>query len=302
MDIRIVRFLFYTTRPIELLGGMLVYVLGVGIAHYLGIPIDRARMVLGQAWVTTFQLGFHFLAAFFLFPSKPGYGNRISIPVNEGEQDLFIRRDVFLWSAFAAFSAATSLILILMNAKEFNGSILILQGIFLLAVILYCVPPFRLVYSGYGEIIRSIIMANLIPALAFVLQYKDIHRLVGMSTFPLTMVHLAMLLAVEFPDYLVNLKRGNQTLLIRLGWERGMSLHNLLILSAFLLVGIAMVFGLPVTIAFPVFFVFPLGLFQIWYMTRIAKGAKPIWRILSYTAILTFGLTAYLFAFSYWIR
>jgi 1,4-dihydroxy-2-naphthoate octaprenyltransferase len=302
MDMRIIRFLLQITRPVELLGGLLVYALGVGIAHYLGSPIDWTVVAFGQAWVTIYQLGFHILSAYFLLPLQPGNRNRISISLNDEESNIDIRRDHILWAALATFAAVTSITLILMNTNGVNASISILQGIFILGAILYCVPPFRLVYSGYGELIKSIIIANLIPTLAFVLQNDEFHRLVGMSTFPLTMTHLAMLLAIQFPGFFADVKTGNQTLLVRLGWERGMNLHNILILSAFLLIGIAMLFGLPAPIALPVFIVLPLGLFQIWYMTRIAAGAKPFWRVLRISAILTYGLMAYLFTFSFWIR
>jgi 1,4-dihydroxy-2-naphthoate octaprenyltransferase len=302
MDFRITRFFFHITRPLDLLGGVLVYALGVGIARYLGSPIDWVVISLGQVWVTTYQIGFHFLAAYFLLPIKPGDRNRLPISDEGEENPTEIRRDLVLWAAFAAFAATTSLTLILMVSNGVNGSILILQGLLMLGAILYCVPPFRLIYSGYGELIRSIIMANLIPAFAFMLQYGDIHRLVGMSTFPLTTLHLAMLLAVQLPGYYTDIKNNHETLLVRLGWARGMIFHNLLILSAFLVVGIAMLFGLPAPVALPIFFVLPLGLFQIWYMTRIAGGAKPNWRVLSLTATLTFGLTAYLFAFTFWVR
>jgi 1,4-dihydroxy-2-naphthoate octaprenyltransferase len=145
-------------------------------------------------------------------------------------------------------------------------------------------------------------MANLVPAFAFILQHEELHRLVGMTTFPLTMIHLAMQLAIQLPDYYPNLKMGVQTLLVRLGWERAMVFHNMLILSAFLLVGIAILFGLPSMVALPVFFVLPLGIFQVWYMNRIAAGSKPNWRLLRFSSILTFGLTVYILAFSYWIR
>jgi len=302
MDLSIARFLINISRPVDLLGGVLLYALGVGIARYLGSPIDWAVVTLGQAWVTTYQLGFHYLSAYFLQPTKPRDENRISISTDEEKGKVEIHRDLLVWVAFASLAAATSITLILMQTDVINGSILILQGLFLLGAIFYCVPPFRLIYSGYGELIRSIIMANLIPALAFMLQHEEIHRLVGMTTFPLTMIHLSMLLAIQLPFYFQNVKKGNQTLLVRLGWERGMIFHNLLILCAFLLVGIGILFGLPSMVALPVFFVLPLGLFQVWYMTRIAAGNKPNWRVLRLTSILTYGLTVYILAFSYWIR
>lgn len=81
-----------------------------------------------------------------------------------------------------------------------------------------------------------------------------------------------------------------------------MTLHNLLIFSNFILLGVALLYGMPLSIGLPPLLLFPLGFFQIWYMNRIAAGARPNWRLLTLTAVLLFGLTAYLIAFSYWIR
>jgi 1,4-dihydroxy-2-naphthoate octaprenyltransferase len=179
---------------------------------------------------------------------------------------------------------------------------LAVMGVAFILAILYAVPPFRMATAGYGDLIQAITMANLIPALGFILQTGELHQLVIISTFPLTTLYLAMSLALQLPHYLTDLRQERNTILVRLGWERGMLFHNVLILGSFLVVGIAMVFDLPARIALPAFLVFPLGLFQIWYMTRIAAGIKPNWTVLRWTGILTFGLFAYLVAFSFWIR
>jgi 1,4-dihydroxy-2-naphthoate octaprenyltransferase len=171
-----------------------------------------------------------------------------------------------------------------------------------LGAFFYSVPPVTLASSGYGELTTSIIVANLVPAFAFVLQYGDFHRLLAMSTFPLTALHLAMMLAFELADYGHDFRRGKKTLLIRLGWERGMALHNILILSAFLLLGIATIFSLPIQIALPGFLPLPLGLLQIWQMRRIASGEKPNWMTLNLMAVALFASEAYLLAFAFWTR
>jgi 1,4-dihydroxy-2-naphthoate octaprenyltransferase len=111
-----------------------------------------------------------------------------------------------------------------------------------------------------------------------------------------------MMLAFELPDYANDLKYEKLTLMVRIGWERGIAVHNILILVAFLLIGLAMLFGFPLIIALPALFSLPLGLFQIWYVNRIADGAKPNWNILVLLAVLVFGVTAYLLAFSFWTR
>jgi 1,4-dihydroxy-2-naphthoate octaprenyltransferase len=121
-----------------------------------------------------------------------------------------------------------------------------------------------------------------------------------MSTFPLTPLHIAMMLSFELPDYAIDYKYDKLTLMVRLGWEQGMALHNLLILGAYLILGLSMIFGLPTSVALPAFFALPLGLFQIWYMWRIAGGMKPNWMVLTLSAVLTFGFTAYLLTFSFW--
>jgi len=302
MDIHITRFIIRISRPLNLLGGILVYSLGVGIARYLGTPINWAIASLGQAWVTIFQLGFHYLSAYFLLPVKPRDPSRIPIPTAGNEPHEGFRRDLILWAAFAAFAAIASLTLILIQNGVVNGAVLLVMGLIILSAFLYAVPPFQWVNAGYGELLLAITMANLFPALAYLLQQDELHRLVTMSTFPLTLLHLALQIAVQLPDFLQDFAKKRQTLLVRLGWERGMIYHNMLILGAFLLIGAALFFGLPTAIALPVFLVLPLGLFQIWYMNRIVAGAKPNWRALTLTASLVFGLTTYLLTFSFWIR
>jgi len=166
----------------------------------------------------------------------------------------------------------------------------------------YSAPPVRLVSSGYGELTTSIIVANLVPAFAFVLQTGELHRLLAMSTFPLTALHLAMMLAFELPDYANDIKYEKKTLMVRIGWQRGMFLHNIFILVAYLLLGIAVTFGMPLSIAGPAFLTLPLGLLQIWQMRRIASGASPNWTTLTLLPVALFAGMAYLLAFAYWTR
>jgi 1,4-dihydroxy-2-naphthoate octaprenyltransferase len=121
-----------------------------------------------------------------------------------------------------------------------------------------------------------------------------------MVAFPLTTLHIGMLLAMEFPDYASDIVQGKRPVIVRIGWQRGMLLHNILVLGSFVILGLALVFGLPLYIAWPVIFVLPIGLFQIWLMNRIADGARPNWNLLQLVAISTFGLAAYLLTFAFW--
>jgi 1,4-dihydroxy-2-naphthoate octaprenyltransferase len=303
MNMKNIVLAFRLSRPLFLLGAALVYALGVGIARYLGVTVDWGLYFLGQAWVTTLQLSTHYFNEYFDAPADASNSNRTLFSGGSGvlgEDGL--PREIAFWAGAAALTAAASLTVMLIRTGSLTPPIGIIMVLIFLGAFFYSVPPVRLVTSGYGELTTSILVANLVPALAFHLQTGELHRLVAMATFPLTALHLAMMLSFELPDYASDLKFDKLTLMVRLGWERGMTMHNLLILTGFAILGLAMLFGLPVPVALPAFLALPLGLFQVWYMTRIAAGAKPHWTALELSALLVFGLMAYLLTFAFWTR
>ena len=303
MDMRAIRLFTKLSRPFFLLGAVLVFALGVGIARYLGVTIDWGLYFLGQAWVTTLQLATHYFNEYFDSPADAANANRTLFSGGSGvlgEDGL--PREVALWAGIASLTGAASFTVMLMSALGPNPALWLVMGLIFLGAFFYSIPPVRLVDSGFGELTTSIVVASLVPAFAFILQAGELHRLVAMSTFPLIALHLAMMLAFELPDYANDLKFEKLTLMVRLGWERGVTFHNILILVAYLLIGLAMLFGFPLTVALPALLSLPLGLFQIWYINRIAAGAKPNWNILGFLAILVFGVTTYLLTFSFWTR
>jgi 1,4-dihydroxy-2-naphthoate octaprenyltransferase len=303
MDIRAIRLFIKLSRPFFLLGAILVYALGVGIARYLGGTIDWGLYFLGQAWVTTLQLATHYFNEYFDSPADAANANRTLFSGGSGALgEDGLPREVAFWAGIASLTGVTSFTVMLLRTNGFNPALYIVMGLIFLGAFFYSIPPVRLVETGYGELTTSIVVASLVPALAFILQYGELHRLVTMSTFPLIALHLAMMLAFELPDYANDLKFEKLTLMVRIGWERGMTFHNILILAAYLLIGLAMLFGFPTPVALPALLSLPLGLFQIWYINRIAAGEKPNWNFLGVLAVLVFGVTTYLLAFSFWTR
>ncbi|MES0359668.1 MAG: prenyltransferase [Anaerolineales bacterium] len=300
---RSIRLFFILSRPLFLVGGVLVYALGAGIARYLGTPIDWGLYVLGQIFVTTMQLSAQYLNEYYDSPADRDNPNRTpfsggSGAIGEGK----LSRETVMWASLTTLTILASVTVVLINVAPVSPLLISIVVLAFLGSFFYSVPPVRLAYTGYGELTTSILVANLVPIFAFVLQYEELHRLLVMSTFPLTSLHLAMMIAFEFPDYLNDIKHDKLTLLVRVGWQRGMVLHNILILSAFLLLGLAATFGLPLAIVLPAFIPLPLGLLQIWQMRRIGAGAKPNWTTMGLTAVVLFASVAYLLAFTFWTR
>lgn len=299
------RYFIQLSRPIFILLACLLYVLGVGIARYLSGQFIWSPFLLGLAWVVFTMIGFHYLNEFF-YPinleqdqkwwKTPFSGSSGAIEPGK------LSRPVALWAGLACITISASLTVLILQIQKFNLVSTIMLGLMFIGELVFSTPPLRLVTSGFGEVILSIIMAGMIPALAYLLQGHEMHRLLIMVSFPLAILFLSTILALEFPSYASDIKHGNKTIPVRIGWQKGMLLHNLLILSSFFIFGIALVLGLPLSIGWPVIFVLPVGLFQIWMMNRIAAGTKPNWNLLALIALSSFCLTAYLLTFSFWIH
>jgi len=103
MDTRAIRLFLKLSRPFFLLGAVLVYALGVGIARYLGVTIDWGLYFLGQAWVTTLQLATHYFNEYFDLPADIANANRTLFSGGSGalgEEGL--PREVALWAGIAS--------------------------------------------------------------------------------------------------------------------------------------------------------------------------------------------------------
>lgn len=300
---RSLRLFIQLSRPIFLVGAALVYGLGAGIARYLGIQIDWGVYILGQAWVTSLQLSAHYLNEAYDGPVDSQNPQRTifsggSGAIGPGK----LSRNVPFVAGAITLTITASLTVLLIQFASLSPLIVLIMVLSFLGAVFYSTPPIRLVSTGYGELTTSFLVANLVPAFAFLLQYGEWHRLLGMSTFPLTALHLAMMLAFELPDYATDLKYEKLTLLVRVGWQQGMFLHNILILSGFFILALATLMGMPPAVALPAFIPLLLGLLQIWQMRRISAGGKPNWNTLTLAAVVLFGSVAYLLAYAYWTR
>ena len=239
--------------------------MGAGIARYLGTPLAVDAYLLGQAWVIALQLATYFLYRYFDLQTRVenlGRTMLAGLPYRSGF--------VLLAAVFLTITASLSVLLI--NSGRLTQAAFVILILGFLGAIFYAIPPIQLASSGYGELTSSILVANLVPTFAFLLQFGDFHRVLAMATFPITMLHLAMMLVFGLPDYASHIKRQKRTLLIRMGWENAMTLHNILILVAFLLVGLAAVFGFPASRPFHLFYHCRWGCFKFGILTESLMG------------------------------
>lgn len=291
------------SKPILLLVVALLYMMGTGIARYLGIVIDWNIFILGLLWIGFVQLSSIYLNEYFYRGNIDEGHKRSTLSGGLGAIGIgVLPKTVPLIAGFTVMTFAASISVVLFRMPGITPTTLFTFIAFLVLSLLLVLPPARFVMTGYGEIISSITISFLVPTAGFLMQSGELHRLVAMLSFPLVFQQFAMILAGELPSYAQDIKYENRTLMVRAGWEAGMRFHNISLFLAYLVLSIALIFGLPLSIGLPAFLTFPLAIYQIWTMLRIANGAKPNWRLLILMSGAIFGLTAYLITFTLWIR
>jgi len=219
--------------------------LGIGIAHYLSGELNWESFFLGFVWVIFITLGFQYLNEYFDIDSIFETQTWKHTPFSGGTGAIGsgkLSRQVALWAGLIFLTASASVTVLVYRYIGLNLILGIILIIFILGEFFINLPPFRLVTSGYGEVIMSILMVGFIPAMAFLFQGHEFHRLLLMVTFPLTLLYLGMVFALEFPDYASDIKQGKKPILIRIGWQKGMQLHNILVLGSYFILGIAFPF------------------------------------------------------------
>ena len=289
------------SRPLFLVGVVLLYALGIGIARYLGKPIDWNLYLLGQIWVTLLQMSAQYLNEYYNAPADQANQNRTVLTGGSGAVGPGkLPRRTALLAALTVLAGLASMTVILISSTNLAPAAYLIMGLAFLGAFFYSSPSVRLEASGYGELTTTIMITFMVPAFAFILQTGEMHRLLAMTSFPLAAIMLAMLLAFELPDFVNDEKFGKRTLLIRLGWQTGMGLHNLLVLTGFLLLVVARLFGYPQFAMIAGLLPLPVGVFQIWQMRNIANGGKPNWNALTLGALALFALMSYMLTFSFW--
>jgi 1,4-dihydroxy-2-naphthoate octaprenyltransferase len=292
-------------NPLLLLMGLFTYILGLGLLHYLGQRIDWSNAMLGSLIILAILISRSFLHAYFNYP-EPIPSSGIIRTRADGSLDLIevkeLQRQLLMQISLVMLSLGAVVTTVLIFRSAINISVLLTLGLCLALLFLDVFPPFKLNKKGYSELIEAFLIANMAPALAFLLQKQETHVLLVMLTLPLTLLYLAMRIASSFEYYSYDSSHSTGSMLLFMGWQRGMMVHNLSILLAFLLAAAFLVVGLSWHLAWPIFLALPIGGMQIFQMMKIADGAKPNWGLFRLNALATVIIVMYLITFTLWIH
>lgn len=283
-------------RPWTLLIGALFYAFGIGIVKYLGQPILWERVWLGLGMVVMLLLSSYLLNAHFeLLEALSPLRKMQRDPEKEDHQVIErIPRQGLLMLSITTMTAGAVLTVIMVTEGAINLPTLIILGVSFLLAFFYAVPPIRLIYTGYGELAEAVLITSMIPAFAFLTQTGEMHRFLLIFSFPFIAFYVAMRIALSFQRFGRDVKLGQRTLLVVLGYQKSTTLHNLLLATGYLTLVIGGIMGLPWALTWPGLLTIPICFFQTWQLIQIGIGAKPAWRVLRLTASSLLALTVYL--------
>lgn len=275
---------------------LILFLLGLGVAHYLGYSLDWEQSFLALGWTILLQL-----SGIFLRQSVPARNSLMKNPSpKNGLANSKLSQPLLL--SIALLASLASLTVLFLAKGYLTQQIFFIMFFGVAGMLFLSLSPFRDILNGFHEIVVSILMTLFIPLFGFESQAHDIHRLLLMIGLPLFSLRISAILAYELSTYASDIKALNPTLLVRIGWQNGMFLHNLLILFSFLLIVLAVIFGMPLPIALPTMSAMILGILQIWNMRKIAEGRKPNWRALIIGDFSLYALVIYFLAYSFWVR
>lgn len=269
------------------------YLVGTGLVDYLGRGINQQKFWLGLIISLFFYIASELINYYFFSASTKTKDNEFDL--------IRIRNNVFVLFVVTLTIIAVFTYLLY---REFSSSFLFLifWSSFLFFLLLYSIPPFNLKKRGFGDILLSILIVSINPMFAYILQLSDVHTTLFLITFPVFFLLISYFLAQMLEGYASDLKNNKNTLMTKLGWKTGMKLHNIFLLTTFVLYGIAAIIGLPARLVMPALFAFPISCIQFWEMWRIGEGYKPRWKLLKISSMGSISVIAYFLLFNLWLR
>lgn len=283
------RFAYYFLRlgrPLFLIGGFLLYGLGVLIALYIDDSFNLPALLWGQIAVTSAQLMTHYSNDYFDLaadqanqtPTRWSGGSRVlpdgHVPprtalitaVTMGIVALFAS----LWLALVVGTGSLTLpLLFLAIALGWN----------------YSSPPLELNAHGLGEITGAVLITGLTPIVGFYLQAGHLALLPFLAVFPLCCLQFAMLLVINFPDAAGDEASGKRTLLHYLGEGTTIRLYLAALLLAYASLPVLFLLGLPGLVILAILAISPLAVWQGWRMSRGAWADPAKWDSLGFWSI-----------------
>lgn len=256
-------------RPLFLVGGVVLYGLGVALAGYAGAELRWLALLWGQVAVTATQLTTHYSNEYYDLPAdlanaattRWSGGSRV-LPAGGVAPEVALRAAV--GSALAA-GAAGLVLALLVRPGPWTLPLLVLA---LALAWGYSGPPTRLHSRGLGEVFGALLLTGLTPTFGYYLQLGRLEPWILLVLLPLCCLQFAMLVTVSLPDVAGDRAVGKRTLAVILGGGWVARLAAMAVVAAFAAVPLWLAADLPPPAALALAAWSPLAVWQAWRLIR----------------------------------
>ena len=285
-----IRAIFKEINGFFLASGVFTYTLGTVLA-----------VQAGQAWnSTTYFLGLLIFFGFYLLERTYAYLSRSKINVFSTLQRSRRLRSpelvIFLFFLFAALLLCVYFISLTGGLRSPNWVWFLLLAVGILMNVSKNLNQWNMPYRWMTD---GIIISPVLLFWGASLAKLDSTPILFFLSLPLLFFYLASQTCLQFETYGEDLKKGQQALLVSIGWERGMTLHHILVVLGYLGLGFYLYISGAWVIAWPVLLMMSVSLFEIWQLQRIAGGMRPNWGLLKATAITQYLGILYILLFAF---
>lgn len=280
----------------------LTYGLGISISHYLGNTIRWIPFLNGILWLIGIVSSAFYFREYFRRRFIDGVRTKLIIDNDENVplQEINILKLYFFigitWLAVSLIPL-TNLVI----REGINALVLVIMILHMGLTYLITIFPDYLSKSGLLEFINAIMVANLVPAMAYTLQSNELHWLLLPLTFPLMFFFFALFIILNLRECERNEQAFFQSLINYLGIEKIAYLHNLLIVFGYLIMITGFLYQVQWKLIWPQLMTLPIGAIQIWQINQISKGGKNTISPLVINAIATAVLTTYFLLLTLWL-
>ncbi len=276
---------FKLTRPIFLLGGVVMYALGLAWAADDVPRLDLLAAVVGMAMVTATQLVAQYANEYYDNDADLNNANRTYF---SGGSGVFASGQLPRVAALRAAQVCAGISALAILFLAFRAPVAALIGaVSLPGAWFYSAPPIAFARRAWGEIEASILVTILVPYAAYATQLSPLSPSLILACIPLFFLHAAMLIAFSLPDRETDAVVGKRTLAVLLGPRAAVELHN-----ALLFLGMGALFAFAVFPGGRLFWltlVLPLAQFVLAF--RLLRPDPP-WKVFTLVAVASFALAA----------
>ena len=285
-----IRAIFKEINGFFLTSGVFTYTLGTVLA-----------LQAGQAWnATSFFLGMLVFFGFYLLERTYAYLSRSKINVFSTLQRSRRLRSpelvFFLFFLFATLLLCVYFISLLGGLRSPNWVWFLLLAVGILMNVSKNLNQWNMPYRWMTD---GIIISPVLLFWGASLAKLDSTPVLFFLSLPLLFFYLASQTSLQFETYGEDLKKGHQALLVSIGWERGMTLHHILVALGYLGLGFYLYMSGAWAIAWPVLMMMSVSLLEVWQLQRIAGGMRPNWGLLKATAITQYLGIVYILLFAF---